>query len=164
MLLPAIGLAVGSGLVASAGGAIWIRGAGVFVFLCAAIALLLLIWQFNTPRVAYANGQLLIYVRLGLPARIPIDAVEGFLLGQGATFLPGARRARSQTSTVVIRLAERFPELANGEFHPALGTWCGGYITIRGTWCEPLDLALVQSLNAKLAEAQRAAHQPETVR
>jgi len=163
MLLPVTALVLGGLLAGGLLGAesSWVRGAGAAVALCAAAVLALLTWQLKQPRLAYADGHLLVYLRIGPPARVPIDCVEGFLLGQGPTRLPGEQHSPMQTSTVVIRLAERATEWASGKFHPALGSWCGGYITLRGTWCEPLHLGLVQSLNTKLAEAQRAARQPE---
>lgn len=164
MLVPAIALAVGGLLACGLLGAaelIWLRVTGGGVAVCAAVVLALLAWQMKQPRVAYSDGCLLVYLRLGPPARVPIDVVEGFLLGQGPTMLLGEQHSRTQAVTVVIRLAERATEWANGDFHPALGTWCGGYITLRGAWCEPLNLRLVQSLNMKLAEAQRTARQLE---
>ena len=42
------------------------------------------------------------------------------------------------------------------EVKPGLGKWCEGYITIRGTWCEPLSVGLVNRLNQRLAEVARA--------
>jgi hypothetical protein len=37
---------------------------------------------------------------------------------------------------------------------PSLGTWCGGYVTIRGTWCEPLQPDLIRRLNRRLKEVK----------
>jgi hypothetical protein len=67
-------------------------------------------------------------------------------------------------SQLRIRLAERATEWAQRDVKPALGAWCGGYITIHGTWCEPLDIDLVNQLNKRLAaahQAQRTSAQPE---
>lgn len=36
-----------------------------------------------------------------------------------------------------------------------LGQWCGGYITVRGTWCESITADLMQGLNRRLVEAHR---------
>ncbi len=38
--------------------------------------------------------------------------------------------------------------------------WCSGYITIRGTWCEPLNVPLVNRLNQRLADVTRARRPP----
>jgi hypothetical protein len=35
---------------------------------------------------------------------------------------------------------------------PALGAWCDSYVTIRGTWCEPLNGELIRRLNRRLRE------------
>jgi hypothetical protein len=86
---------------------------------------------------------------------VPIELVECFLLGQGPTWLPGKKYAKTETVTLVVRLAERAVEWSHRSTHPMLGTWCDGYITIRGTWCEPLSLDLVNRLNQRLAEVQQ---------
>ena len=64
--------------------------------------------------------------------------------------------------TVVIRLAELPQDWADVPgIKPALGKWCGGYITIRGTWPEPLKcFHLVNGLNRRLAEVQ-SQHSPD---
>jgi hypothetical protein len=83
---------------------------------------------------------------------VPIELVEGFLLGQGPSFLPGKRHARTETTTFIVRLAESAEDWSQRDMPPALGKWCGSYITIRGTWCERLSVDLVQRLNVRLAE------------
>lgn len=117
--------------------------------------LLLLMSQ---PRVAYAAGQLLVYLGM-TPFRIPIEIVEAFLLGQAPTMLPGQRNSAAQTKTVVIRLAESASDWSGREVNPSIGRWCDGYITLRGTWCEPLDIELVRRLNRRLANAHAARSQ-----
>ena len=69
-------------------------------------------WQMRQPRLAVANKHLLIYARSGPPYQVPIDVVEGFLLGQGPSLLPGRRYQRTETSTFVVRLAESAEEWA----------------------------------------------------
>ncbi|HEX4131608.1 MAG TPA: hypothetical protein VHZ24_16335 [Pirellulales bacterium] len=88
---------------------------------------------------------------------VPIEVVEGFLLGQGPSYLPGKEASRSETRTLVVRLAERATEWEHVAMPPRLGSWCGHYITIRGTWCEPLSVDLVNRLNMKLHEAKQQA-------
>lgn len=116
--------------------------------------LIVLAWQLRQPRIARHQDQLLLYLRSGPPLRVPLAIVEGFLLGQGASFLRAGKPDASQAATVVIRLAERATEYANREVKPALGSWCNHYVTIRGTWCEPLSVALVTRLNERLAAGQ----------
>jgi hypothetical protein len=98
----------------------------------------------------------LFYLRSGPPFRVPLEYVEGFLMGQGASFLRPGEPGASQVSTVVIRLADRATDFAQRDVKPALGSWCNHYVTIRGTWCEPLSLAVVNRLNSQLADAQAA--------
>ena len=38
---------------------------------------------------------------------------------------------------------------------PALGHWCDAYITIYGTWCEPLTTEVFSRMNKRLAEVHR---------
>jgi hypothetical protein len=132
----------------------------VAVVICAALAIGLvglLAFQLGQPRLAYREGKLLVNLRAGHPIAVPIEVVEAFLLGMGPAMLPGKRNDRTEARVLTIRIAERAEEWANAEVKPALGKWCGGYIAIRGTWCEPLSIALVNRLNARLGEVQRAA-------
>ena len=108
--------------------------------------------ELRRPRLGYADGHLLVNLRGGQPIRVPIDVVECFFFGQGPSMLPGRKHQHTEASTVVVRLAEAATEWEHREVNPALGKWCASYITIRGTWCEPLDLQLVNRLNARLAE------------
>lgn len=112
--------------------------------------------EMTRPRLAVGNGYLLVRLRSGPPIRVPLSIVECFLLGQGPSMLKGHHDPR-ETSTVVVKLDERAEDFAQIDVKPALGSWCGSYITIRGTWCEPLTVDLVRRMNARLAEVQRAA-------
>jgi hypothetical protein len=86
---------------------------------------------------------------------VPIDAVEVFFLGQGASELPNLRGREPETQNVVVRLAESATEWKHRDVRPALGQWCEGYITLRGSWCEPITRDVMQRLNRRLAELQR---------
>jgi hypothetical protein len=108
---------------------------------------------------AYDGRRLLVYLRGGGPIGVPIELVEGFLLGQGPAGLTGAKYAATEAATVVIRLSQRAEEWGYREVKRALGTWCNHYVTIRGTWCEPLSVPLVNRLNERLAAAQQLARQ-----
>jgi hypothetical protein len=148
---------------ASASGWAWalawsILGAGVLML--AVLAL-----QFRQPRIAYRDGKLCFNLRAGALVEVPIDVVEAFLLGVGPAMISGRDDGRTETRTLNVRLAERAEEWANVDVKPALGKWCGGYVSIRGTWCEPLNVALVNRLNQRLAEVQQLARerQPKEV-
>jgi hypothetical protein len=152
--LACLGMAIGAGWLGFAGltAARWL---GWGLAAASLLALASLAWQAQRPRLAYQSGKLLVYLRSGAPIRVPLEIVEGFLLGQGPSFLPGKRQAETEASTLVIRLAERAEEWAQVEVKPMLGYWCGHYITIRGAWCEPLSVDLVNRLNARLDQVKR---------
>jgi hypothetical protein len=86
---------------------------------------------------------------------VPVEHIECFLLGAGLRRLPGRTGREVQMSQLRIRLAERAVDWAQRDVKPALGAWCGGYITIHGAWCEPLDVSLVNQLNERLATAHK---------
>jgi len=140
MVLPALG-AVAGGVLLYAG---WNWTGGILLTLGLVLVLSLAL-QLNRPRIGFQNGHLLFYLRTREPIAVPLEVVEGFLLGQGPTLRPGERHRTEQTRTIVVRLAEKAEDWARREVKPALGSWCEGYITIRGTWCEPLDVDLVQN-------------------
>ncbi len=158
MVLPALLTFAGLLLASGLGGRIespWLRAAGSVIAAAGLWAVLAIARQIRDPRLAYADGQLIVHLTHGEPIRVPIDIVEGFLLGQGPSMLPGKRHAKSEAATLVIRLAESAVEWERREVKPALGRWCDGYITIRGTWCEPLGVPLVNRLNQRLADVSR---------
>ncbi len=90
-------------------------------------------------------------------AEVPIELVEGFLLGQGPSYLPGRWASRLDVATIVVKLADRAEEWEHQEMDSRYGSWCGHYITIRGTACEPISLELVNRLNARLYEVTHTA-------
>ena len=162
MLLPALVLVLG--LLLAFGpetrfGA-WQRGAGYLLGIVGLIGVVALARQMKQPRLAFEDRELLVYLRTGAPFRVPIEIVEGFLLGQAPSMLPG-RHEDVETSTVVIRLADKATEWSHQEVKAAFGRWCDGYITLRGTWCEPLSVELVNRLNRRLAEVVSPASQGE---
>lgn len=155
---PAFAAVVGSlllaGLIEPLFG-IWLRIIGGVLACLSLIFLGLILWQAQQPRLAVEKDHLLVYLRSGQPIRVPLDVVEGFLLGQGPSFLPGKRFANTEAATLIVRLAERAPEWAMIETDRRLGSWCGHYITIHGAWCETLSVDLVNRLNARLADAKQ---------
>jgi hypothetical protein len=118
--------------------------------------LAVLAWFFRQPRLTYDGRHLHVNLRAAKPIAVPIELVECFFLGAGFRRLPGKTGREVQMSQLRIRLAERATEWAQFDVKPALGAWCGGYITIHGAWCEPLDIELVHRLNARLAAAHEA--------
>jgi hypothetical protein len=120
------------------------------------ILLAVLLWYARQPRLAYDGRHLLVYLRPTAPIAVPIDAVECFFLGSGLRELPGHAGREVEVAQISVRLAERATQFADADVKPALGKWCGGYITIYGAWCEPLSIELVHRLNSRLAEAHTA--------
>jgi hypothetical protein len=114
-----------------------------------------LLYAITRPRVGYERGELLVFLEPARPIRVPIDIVEVFFLGQGPSVLPKLKGREPETQNVIIRLAESATEWKHREVRPTFGQWCEGYITIRGSWCEPITPALLRRLNQRLAEIQR---------
>jgi hypothetical protein len=114
-----------------------------------------LYYAWALPRLAYQDGELLVYVEVHQPTRVPIDIVEVFFLGQGPSELPKLRGREPETQNVIVRLAESATEWKHRDIRPAVGMWCEGYITIRGSWCEPITPEIMRRLNHRLAEIQR---------
>jgi len=115
------------------------------------------------PRLAYDEECLLVYLGSGRPHRVPIELVECFFLGQGPSLLPAPQLTGGgespESSTVVVRLAESAEHWKHVEVRPSLGLWCDGYITIRGTWCEPINAERLRQLNHRLVETHRRQRQ-----
>jgi hypothetical protein len=115
-----------------------------------------LLRQFTRPRIAYRDGQVLFNLRAGAPIAVPREVVEAFFLGQGPAYLPRLHGADAETVNLVARLSQKAPEWMHVAVKPALGHWCEGYVTIRGTWCEPLTGDVIRRLNARLRELRTA--------
>jgi hypothetical protein len=109
--------------------------------------------QLRRPRIAYRDGYVLFYLRARQPIAVPVDIIEAFFLGQGSAKLPG-RLERQESVNLVARISQRATEWARQDVKASLGNWCDGYVTIRGTWCEPLGTELVRRLNRRLKEVQ----------
>lgn len=165
MILP--GVLILGGLIAAAlnqsGGTPWLRYVG---FAVAGLGLALfgiLVPQLARPRLAYADGQLLVYLRAGQPFRVPVQIVECFFMGTGAGQLPGAVGQEVPLRNLVVRLAEKATDYHHRDVKAAFGRWDDGYIVLHGAWCEPLHLEVVKRLNSRLAEAQRMQQQAARV-
>lgn len=108
------------------------------------------------PRIYREESQLLFRIAGGRgPLAVPLDVVEAFFLGQGPAHLPGGLGERLETVNLVARLSQRATEWRQRDTDPRLGAWCGGYITVRGTCCEPLTTDVVHRLNRLLTSAKR---------
>ena len=157
MLLPGSIALLGAALAAIAwqlaAGPWWIAlGLG---FVAAGLVLLasLATWL-AVPRLAYEDGELLVFIDRQ-PIRVPIDVVEVFFLGQGPSLLPSLQGREPETSNVIVRLAESATDWKHRDVNPRVAHWCEGYITLRGAWCEPIRPEGLRKLNARLAEVHR---------
>ena len=113
--------------------------------------------ELRRPRIAYRDGKVLFNLRGSAPAAVPAEVVEAFFLGQGPAHLPTIHSEVPECVNLVARLSEKAPEWSRVEVKPALGQWCEGYVTIRGTWCEPLTVEVIRRLNRRLRELREAA-------
>jgi hypothetical protein len=159
LVLPVVVSAIGLGglIWATRSGQHW--GLQVVMLLVAAVGLWMvgeLAFALTRPRVGYEEGDLLVFLEPGRATRVPINIVEVFFLGQGPGGLPKLKGREPETQNVIIRLAESATDWKHREIKPALGQWCEGYITIRGSWCEPITPGLMRELNRKLGEAKTA--------
>jgi hypothetical protein len=152
---PAMVAAFGLFLVvgASASNSQWLRWVGVALVAGSVALIAALVAQSRRPRIAYQNGRVLFYLRASRPIAVPVGIVEAFFLGQGPSTLPGGLQ-RQESINLVARISQRANEWASQDVKPSLGNWCDGYVTIRGTWCEPLGTDLVRRLNRRLKEVQ----------
>ena len=135
-------------------GRLWFAvGAGL---LAGGLALLGLAWVYlRKPRLAYDSGHLLVHLGWSQTVAVPIELVECFFMGQAPSMVRGADGKEAETATVVVRFAERAGVWRSREIPPHLGQWVDGYLIVRGTWCEPINMDLLQRLNGNLAEAHR---------
>ncbi|MBA4018800.1 MAG: hypothetical protein C0483_16655 [Pirellula sp.] len=164
-------LFVGPILVAAiAAGALAMRGAvapsglGWWIAAVAALALALVLFMWSRrPRLAFDGRSLLLYIRNGSAIAVPIEFVEAFLLGKGPTYLSGKDDYKTEARTLIIRIAERAEEFAKLETNVRLAAWCGHYVTLRGTWTEPLDIDLVNRLNQRLYDTQQKLKNPPSL-
>ena len=150
------------GVIALAGS--WLFEAMILRIACGVIALLAALMvgastvELRRPRIAYQDGHVLFNLRGSAPAAVPAEVVEAFFLGQGPAHLPTIRTEPPECVNLVARLSEKAPEWAKIDVKPALGAWCEGYVTIRGTWCEPLTGEVIRRLNRRLREIREATH------
>jgi hypothetical protein len=138
--------------MAASGALQWFAGLMLVVGLALMAAV---VRQLVRPRVAYANGKVLLYLRAGRPIAVPVGIVEAFFLGQGPAYIPGTVEDSQETVNLVARISQKAEDWQRQEVKPALGRWCEGYVSIRGTWCEPLTNDVIRRLNRRLGEVTR---------
>jgi hypothetical protein len=139
------------GVPSLAAGWRWLGGA---IVTAGVLALLALLNQLRGARIGYEDGRVLFYLTSGAPIGVPVGIVEAFFLGQGPIALSGGVGRNHETVNLIARLSQRETDWAKRDVKRALGQWCGGYVTIRGTWCEPLGNEVVRRLNRRLKEVQ----------
>jgi hypothetical protein len=130
-------------------------GAALMLVGCGMVAVL--IRHLFRPRIAYHEGHVLFQLRSGKPFAVPVHVVEAFFVGQGPATLPSGIQNGQQAVNLIARLSQRETDWARRDVKPALGKWCDGYVTISGTWCEPLDDAVLRRLNRRLLEVKQQA-------
>jgi hypothetical protein len=135
----------------------WLHWLGLALIAAGIAAVAALIRHTFRPRIAYRDGHVLFHLRSGRPFAVPAHLVESFFVGQGPATFPGGMHNRRQTANLIARLSQRETDWAHREVKPALGKWCDGYVTINGTWCEPLDDAVLRRLNRRLHEVKQQA-------
>ncbi len=134
----------------------WLVPVGGGALTVVALVLAAGLWRWSRiPRLAYDDGHLLVYLQGAAPERVPIEQVEVFFRGQGSALLPGRSDQEFKTNTIVVRLAEADTSWHARTVRPSLGQWEGGYIIIRGTWCEEITVDLLRQLNSRLVAVHR---------
>src|SRR5215212_9399625 len=131
---------------------VW-RWLGWLLILASLAMIGIMLSQLRHPRIAYRDSRVLFYVRVGQPIEVPVGVVESFFFGQGPAHLPAITK-QPTTVNLIARLSQRHTEWASQKVRPSLGSWCDGYITIRGTWCEPLNSELIHRINRRLKEVK----------
>jgi hypothetical protein len=126
---------------------------GLFLIIASLVMIGIMLTQLRHPRIAFRDGLVLFYVRIGPPIAVPVEIVESFFFGQGPAHLPAVTK-QPQTVNLIARLSQRHSEWTNQKVRPSLGSWCDGYVTIRGTWCEPLNSELIRTINRRLNEVK----------
>lgn len=155
-------------LLGGIGGLLWaqflawpVRLAGGFAVAASVVLIVSIILQMRRPRIAYHQGKVHFFLTSRRPHAVPVEIVEAFFIGQGPAGLPGASDRNTRAINLVARLSQRAPDWAERDVKQALGRWEEGYVSIRGTWCEPLTGEVVRRLNRRLSEVQRDSESAE---
>ena len=154
-LIPGLSMCAGAAALHFVSSAAWVQWAAFAALAVGALLTFVVARQLLRPRIAYGEGHVLFYVRAGAPIAVPVQIVEAFFLGQGPAYLPGMAEDSQETVNLVARLSQKESEWQKLEVKRALGGWCEGYVSIRGTWCEPLTNDVIRRLNRRLGEVSR---------
>lgn len=141
--------------------ALWIWLVGLLLIVSGGLLVAGLLMNLSRPRIAYDEGNILFYLQGNVPIAIPLETVEAFFLGQGPALLRGENESKSRTVNLVARLSQRETDWANRKVNRSLGVWADGYVRIRGTWCEPLNLGVVKRLNKRLRQLHNEAKEKQ---
>jgi len=144
---------LGLALVLSGWGVVACLVAGALLLCGGALLAGVCLLHARSARMGCEGDHLVLNLGAGKPFRIPLEIVEVFFLGQAGSGVPGGK---SETTTVVVRLAEKAEDWKRRDVHPRLARWCDGYITLLGAWTEPVDAGVVNELNSRLLERHRA--------
>ncbi len=155
-LIPLALAALAGGLTAALAGPLWVRMAGGGAAVAATLAAGVWAWLMGRPRLSFDGRHVLVNLRPGRPIRLPLEVVECCFLGQRPAQLSGPGYEGSKMAAVVLRLAESASEWSSMRVEPSLGQWEDSYITLYGTWCEPLNLDRVNQINQCLQRAHEA--------
>jgi hypothetical protein len=151
LIVATIGACLALALGESAG-SLW-RYLGILLIVISLPMVGIMLTQLRHPRIGFRDGMVLFYMRVGRPIAVPVEIVESFFFGQGPAHLPAVPK-QPQTVNLIARLSQRHTEWASQKVQPSLGSWCDGYVIIRGTWCEPLNSELIRRINRRLKEVK----------
>lgn len=154
-LIPGVAICIGSLALIVSTAEMWIWWTALASLVVGMLLVFVVAKQLLRPRVGYAAGHVLFYLRAGRPIAVPVQVVEAFFLGQGPAYLPGTPQDSQETVNLVARMSQKAEDWQRLEVKPALGKWCEGYVSIRGTWCEPLTNDVIRRLNRRLSEVSR---------
>ena len=132
-----------------------VRIACVVWIVFALLLVILLAREAFKPRISCRDGEVLFRLQKRQPIAVPVAVVEAFFQGQGPAHLPGETRHQAKSINLIARLSQRETDWQQRDVKPALGNWSDGYVTIRGTWCEPITEDLIRRLNRRLGAAKR---------
>src|SRR4051812_48078786 len=105
---PLVLAAVGAWLVFGIGESashFW-RWLGFFLLVAGLAMISTMLSQLRHPRIAFRDGMVLFYVRIGPPIAVPVEIVESFFFGQGPAHLPAVSK-QPQSVNLIARLSQR---------------------------------------------------------
>ncbi len=134
----------------------WLRVPAAGVVLLGACWSWAAAWYVFLPRVELRGGELWLRLHPAHRVQIPLQHVEAFLLNQGPAMPQEKLRDKALATCLVVRVAEKAHPWSQQRMATLLAIWCGPYITLRGTWLEPLSVEKVNRLNELLYQAKQS--------